>query len=220
LADLRIDATGVRAEELVWQYYKRLAEHLASSHEVIPFAYDWRLSLESEAARLAGELDKVLQQTEKTDQPVNILAHGMGGLLARAVIAGHPDVWERLCRHPQGRLVMLGAPLGGSWAIPLVLTGRDSLVKQLALLDMKHDCSQLLDVFSEYPGLLEMLPEPLFDRAVWERLKAADSDRSWPLPTTVALDKARRVRVRIEFSPLDPDRVCYVAGVLPTHLWG
>jgi len=38
-----------------------LAEHLAATHEVIEFAFDWRRPIEQEAQRLAALLDKYLE---------------------------------------------------------------------------------------------------------------------------------------------------------------
>ena len=213
---LRIDAPGVKPEEPVWMFYGGLVKHLSATHEVIPFAYDWRVSLEKEAARLAVEIGKAVSLAEKAEQPVSVIAHSMGGLLARAVIATQPATWERLCKHPQSRLIMLGVPNGGSYCIPVALTGRDSLIKQLALLDMKHDSAELLEIVSAYPGLLEMLPEELFDHARWEEFQKADPRRDhWPIPSASALQDAQRVCGAIRQSPLDPARVLYVAGHAP-----
>jgi len=213
---LRIDAPGVKPEEPVWMFYGDLVKALSATHEVIPFAYDWRASLEKEAARLSAEIDKACIRAEKAEQPVSIIAHSMGGLLARAVIATQKATWERLCKHPGSRLIMLGTPNQGSYCIPQVLTGRDSLIKQLAILDMKHDLVELLEIVSAYPGLLEMLPEELLDPARWEMLGKADPRRDqWHIPDAEALQEARRVRAAISRSPLDPARVLYVAGHAP-----
>ena len=213
---LRIDAVGVKPEEPVWMVYGDLVRHLSGTHEVVPFAYDWRASLKKEAARLAGELDKAILRAHKAEQPVSIIAHSTGGLLARTVIATQRATWDRLCAHSEARLIMLGTPNGGSYCISRVLTGRESLVKKLALLDMQHDPEELLGIFSAYPGVLELLPEELLNPAAWEKFSKADSQRDdWHIPSTAALDEARKVRDAIAKSPLDPARVFYVAGHAP-----
>ncbi len=50
LAD--VDAANVRPVVLVGDGYRELCESLQNSHEVIPFAYDWRRSV-TDAARTA-----------------------------------------------------------------------------------------------------------------------------------------------------------------------
>lgn len=219
LDKLKLNSPGLPAvnpQEPVWLCYGGLTGHLVQSHEVIPFPYDWRLSLEQEAARLKGELERALARAEKAGEPVSIIAHSSGGLLARAVIALWPEIWERLVKHPKGRLIMLGTPNGGSYWAAQLLTGRDSLIKQLALLDMDHDLPTLLRIFSGFRGLLELLPTQLLDYAAWETLWAADPRREqWHLPDRAALEEAKRVRERIEKAELDHERVLYVAGVAP-----
>jgi pimeloyl-ACP methyl ester carboxylesterase len=101
---------GVRPERLVGLAYDHLCAFLADSHDVVPFPYDWRLSLLDEAKRLAAAIEERL---DETDLPVRIVAHSMGGLLARTMLAQRPDLWQRF-RERGGRLLMLGTPNGGS----------------------------------------------------------------------------------------------------------
>ena len=138
MAQLRVGAPKVRAESLVDSSYRELVRHLAASHEVVPFPYDWRLPLADSAAALRKAIDAKLDALEGTDQPVRILAHSMGGLVVRTMLATADGqaTWKRMCAHPGARFVMLGTPNGGSHAIGAMLIGRDPLVKQLALLDL------------------------------------------------------------------------------------
>ena len=48
----------MRPVALVGDGYRELCESLANSHEVIPFAYDWRRSVTDAARLLAGEVEK------------------------------------------------------------------------------------------------------------------------------------------------------------------
>jgi hypothetical protein len=57
-----------------------------------------------------------------------------------------------------GRLVMLGTPNRGSFAIPLTLTGGEKLVKVLARADFSHSLDELLSILGTFPGLYDMLP--------------------------------------------------------------
>ena len=58
--------------------YGDLIEYLSRTHEVIPFAYDWRRPVEEEAQRLGRAVDAALNARNASGQPVRILAHSMG----------------------------------------------------------------------------------------------------------------------------------------------
>ena len=59
-------------------FYGKLAEHLAASHRVERFAYDWRQPLDVLGERFGEFLSSLLQST---DQPVRLLAHSMGNII-------------------------------------------------------------------------------------------------------------------------------------------
>ncbi|MCU0938766.1 MAG: hypothetical protein MUC86_06390, partial [Burkholderiaceae bacterium] len=65
--------------------YGKLIEHLGASHEVRPFDFDWRRPIEEEAARLPDAVEDALDARRDTRQPVRLLAHSMGGLVARTM---------------------------------------------------------------------------------------------------------------------------------------
>jgi len=210
----------VKAEAPLWIFYGDLVKHLARTHRVEPFPFDWRLSVFDEAKRLAAAITRILDTTEKSRQPVSIVAHSMGGLVARAMIAAHPEVWERMKGRSEARLIMLGTPNGGSHAVAQVLTGRDSLIRKIALLDVTRKQRDLIGIVARFPGLLEMLPAlssfDLFDAATWQTLAAADPEKgTWHPPTAAALKAARANREKLAASPIDPQRICYIAGCAP-----
>ena len=82
----------------------------------------------------------------------------MGGLVVRAMIARHPAVWQEICAHQGGRLVMLGTPNRGSHAITELLVGRSVLLRKLARLDIRNSRADLLRIIGRFPGVLAMLP--------------------------------------------------------------
>jgi CHAT domain/Tetratricopeptide Repeats-Sensor/Lecithin:cholesterol acyltransferase len=235
LARLRSD-TKARASGLIRSAYGALCTYLAATHEVVPFPYDWRISIKDSALALRQALDDKLLQAEAQGQPIRILAHSMGGLVVRAMLAT-PDgqqTWSRICKHPGARFIMLGTPNGGTHAIPAILIGRDALVKKLALLDLKHDYAGLLATITAFQGVLDLLPDTgsldLFDPAQWQALYDQDAppDRglfsssvassksagfAWPVPSAAALAQARAVRDMVATSAVDPTRMVYVAGV-------
>ncbi|MEX0803982.1 MAG: CHAT domain-containing protein [Candidatus Binatia bacterium] len=222
LSRLKIEAEGVRAEAPVSMAYEKLVQFLGHTHEVVPFPYDWRLSLLVEAQRLAEAIELKLDETEPRNHPVCIIAHSMGGLLARAMIATQPETWQRMCKHPDARLVMLGTPNGGSYIVPVVLIARESLVKQLALLDFTISEAEVLQILRFFPGLLEMMPAvdstvDFFSPDTWSRLRALDERRRrWNVPDAALLEQARVFRNLIDNKPtIVPERMCYVAGWAP-----
>ncbi len=219
MASLRIDAKNVNAEAIMGSSYAKLVDFLGDTHEVITFPYDWRSPLAAAADDLAAGIKARLAEAERNKQPVSVLAHSMGGLVTRTMIARHADLWSRMGSHAQSRLVMLGTPNGGSYSIPVMLTARDPLVRKLALLDLGHSHAELLEIIARFPGALQMLPVQtrwdFFDAAFWAKLAEDDhpsKDKPWTLPSAKDLDAARAARSVLDASPVDPRRMLYVAG--------
>ena len=106
--------------------YDALMDFLGQTHEVIEFSYDWRLPIEQEAQRLAAAVQAALVARDKSGQPVRIVAHSMGGLVARTMQLECPDIWAQMMSRPGARLLMLGTPNAGSWAPMQVLSGDDT----------------------------------------------------------------------------------------------
>lgn len=211
---LSIDAEGVEAWQPYPDYYRDLIDELGRTHVVHPFPFDWRIAPEVEAGRLARAIEETLRNAG--GQPVRILAHSMGGLIARAMIALHPDTWRKMIdAHPGARFVMLGTPNGGSHAITELLVGQSETLRKLALLDFDHSRLQLLEIIVRFPGVLAMLPnhggDDWFDRATWERYFRVGGS-GWSVPREGDLVAARAFRKLIDRSPIDPARMCYVAG--------
>ncbi len=212
---LKIDMPNVTAESPISLYYGSLSEHLENSNNVVEFAFDWRLSLLDEAKRLARAIELALA---RSSQPVRILAHSMGGLLALVMAATEPAIWKELTRREGGRLLMLGTPCGGSHSIVNFLTGGDKTIKQLALLDFFHSRKELLDLICRFPGVLELLPEDhrrdFFELSTWESFHGADGD-NWVLPTQADLSGARHVRRLLNSFEYDRKTMFYIAGRAP-----
>jgi len=216
LSHLAIDAARIEPQNLIYRAYGNLVDYLKASHTVRTFPYDWRLSIREAAKRLADAVNSELASAEKDNQPVRLLAHSMGGLVARAMIVNHPEVWQRICRHTGGRLVMLGTPNLGSHEIVRLLVGQSEILHNLALLDITNSKKGLLEIISRYPGILEMLPEEqgnnYFSAAFWDGLKTSDQHGDWALPEQDRLQDAAKCRQAITGKALDADRVLYVAG--------
>lgn len=190
--------------------YLALLLELEQSWEVRPFGYDWRLDVDASARALAQEI-----RAFGRGGPVHLVAHSMGGLVARRMIQLCPDVWESMQDRAGGwrggRLVMLGTPNRGSFAIAAALAGTDAVIRLLALADLVHDRPALLAIVDSFAGSYQMLPSPavdlgddharLFDRASWGAL-----------PVDAALlDLGRRFQEALD-PVTSPERLVCVAG--------
>lgn len=221
---LCIEATDVMARDPLPNTYGRLMEFLHTTHEVVPFGYDWRRSLREEAARLGRELERQLDIARRSGQPVRILAHSMGGLLFRAVVCQRPDLWSRMLEHRDARVVLLGTPFSGSHAITRLLCGQEPTLKALALLDLEHNQRELLQTIAAFPGVLELLPDDndyaYFQPEGWKPIAEAIGD-GFVTPKPAALAAALKLRRELHEVALDPGRIVYVAGLAnetPTRL--
>lgn len=209
---LAIENSRVEPDELVARYYADLCEELSATHDVKPWAYDWRRSIIETAERLARDLHSAL---DANDSALRIVAHSMGGLVARAALAVDEDLWQRFKDRSGSRLVMLGTPNGGSFSIPMLLLGRNRMMRYLAALDLRANASEHLEVVAGWPGALQLLPHSeaeLFTVKGWDSLPTDDAEIAWHAPPSKALAEARRFRDLLKQAPLDAERMLYVAG--------
>lgn len=238
---LRNSAAGVTPDGWMDIAYERFAQHLAQSHEVRPFAFDWRLSIADAADRFGPVLDAAMTDAEQRQKPLRIVAHSLGGLVARLALK---DRWPRFNAIHGSRLVQFGTPNAGSHSIAAVLTGRDGFVQMIERwLDWKHDMREFLDIVRDFPGVLQLLPWPgedgkatdgldYFDPALWQQWRDEDAENrnlpsrdavaplepaegagdGWDAPLAAQLVAARLAVQQIIAATLDPDHTLYVAG--------
>lgn len=218
LGDIAIDAPDVRPTDLLDDFYGPLIEHLTRTHRVEIFPYDWRLSVRDAAAQLALRLEALLPEAERTRQPVHLVAHSMGGLVARAMIAdggAGAAAWRRMSALPGSRLLMLGTPNLGSHEAVRWLIGSNATQAKLALLDFTRSSDGVIDIVRRYPGLAELLPfddaSPWGRLAAWKQLKA-DLDAAFPLIDDAVLRSAAATWKLLRAAPAEPGRMLYVAG--------
>ncbi|ADB36653.1 CHAT domain-containing protein [Spirosoma linguale] len=206
----------VKADGLVGSAYKKLADALSRDYDVVVFPFDWRIDMATNAAAL----DRKLMDLKQVGQPVKLIAHSMGGVLVRDYIIRYADNWKLLQGIQGFRLLLLGAPLGGSFRIPYVLFGLDSLIHTLDFIDVTHSKKELLAVFSQFPGILSLLPlttdkeNDFASRETWERMRAAFGDTNWPIPGDTLLDDFKNYREDIlkKAATIDLSQAVYIAG--------
>jgi pimeloyl-ACP methyl ester carboxylesterase len=179
--------------------YLRLRLRLrADGYNADFYPFDWRLSI--------ADLGKALKRRlDKEGSAVMLVAHSMGGLVARYAIGAAGGK----CR----RLIMLGTPNHGSFAPVQALRAVYPVVRKVAWLDRRHTAEDLArDVFSTFPGLSEMLPDPerydlidLYDAGNWP------DPASGLRPRQPILDRVAEVRAGL--APADRTDTILVAGV-------
>ena len=226
---LRLAADGSKEADPAWRviptgvnkrYYARAVLALGGRWNVTPFAYDWRKDIDESSNELAKLIRRDFQ-----GKPVHLVAHSMGGLVCRNFIRLHPNLWEAM-EDPGlvrgGRLIMLGTPNYGSFAIPQVITGQDKMINLLATLDVKHDLGELLDITNSFVGSYMMLPAPdklppalkkLYRSETWGENAGRVSQRH--------LDRTHQFHHDLAAaSTIDPARMIYVAGCKQATLSG
>lgn len=143
--------------------YLRLKLRLTrAGYDAAYYPFDWRRSITELGSELA-------QRLESENGDVQLVAHSMGGLVARAALTHRAGSKVK-------RLIQLGTPNYGSFVPIQALRGTSSTARALAALDPFHSVEELSRlVFRTFPGLAEMFPAP-------ERFDAVDlyAPAGWP----------------------------------------
>jgi hypothetical protein len=201
----------VRASGIMKRYYGELLLSLAERWNVQAFWFDWRKDL----TLAADELNAQINRCYGDSAPVHIVAHSMGGLVARTFIKKYDGRWTKMWDEAGdgklgGRLVMLGTPNHGSFAIPQVITGVEGLVRKLAMIDIRHRRQGLLEILNSFVGSYQMLPSPLILGKKVEDLYKSGSYPGLNVPQR-HLDNALKHHDYLS-DVVDPKRMIYVAG--------
>ncbi len=189
----------VRATGILKKWYAEQILGLSYDWNVQTYWYDWRRDLDE----IADDLHAKIGGWFGEDAPVSLVAHSMGGLVSRSYIARHAKRWNK-----GGKLVMLGTPNHGSFAIPQVITGVIDTVRKLDLVDQKHKLAEITEILGGLPGSLQMLPSPL----VMPGMAALYQGSTWGGRVPQALlDRARKHHDLLA-GIVDGARMHYIAG--------
>ncbi|MEO8429492.1 MAG: alpha/beta fold hydrolase, partial [Verrucomicrobiota bacterium] len=158
--------------------------------------FDWRQSVEELGQDLAKRI------AAEPAKEMSLVAHSMGGLVARAALKSAGQKVKRL--------IMLGTPNFGSFVPIQALRGIYPIIRKIALLDLTHSPEELAQkIFNTFPGLYQMLPAPekfsvfdVFDLQSWPK--------AGPTPRQPLLDSGRKTQ---SFLAAPDDRFTLIAGI-------
>jgi tetratricopeptide (TPR) repeat protein len=214
-------------------YYDDLATTLFQDHDVRPFAFDWRRPIVAEARRLATKVAAALDERKTSKQPVRIIAHSMGGLVARAMQIVDRPTWDRMMKSEGARILMLGTPNGGSWTPMQVLSGDDTFGNLLINVGAPFSGNASRQLIGNFPGFIQLqagLLNDLGSEKNWRDLAKADLDAvrahsqwhglplqlaqfEWGIPPQAVLDDAAKFRRALD-KQRDTDLAAFVDKLL------
>jgi pimeloyl-ACP methyl ester carboxylesterase len=162
----------VQARGVIETYYgtciSQLGQQLGpKGYTIRPWGYDWRIRIEQSGTALGLA---IASEVRPTDPPCSIVAHSMGGLVARIA-------WRTLGRlglqSLVRRIVTLGTPHQGSYVAFRALAGQDQATIALSLASFAgfafsslarnpikgiYTIPGLCSIMGSWPGLYELLP--------------------------------------------------------------
>lgn len=212
------DKTTVVEDGPLGMVYDDLTSFLSADHDVIPFAFDWRRPIEEAAHRLADAVDSAIEVRRGSGKPVRLLAHSMGGLVARALQIERPKTWANMMKAKDARLLMLGTPNDGSFAPMQMLSGDDTFGNMLMVVGAPFRGHETRQLIAQFPGLLQLQAGLLEDlgkeerwtalaeadlaavraSSVWHRLGLQLDESKWGIPSQRVLDAAVSLRRHLD----------------------
>lgn len=208
------DTDNVKATGVIKTAYKDLVDYLAAQYDVVVFPFDWRRPLLKAGEKLAAMLEELRKEFSVS---ISLVGHSMGGLVIRDLIINQGSTWKWLNEQPNFRTLLLGTPWLGSYRIPHVLSGKDSIIKQLDLIDFAHNKRTLINMFSKFPGLLDLLPihdsRDFGSQKIWEDFVAAAGLDTETIPSGLLTDFIAYTRkMKDNIDNIDYSNIVYVAG--------
>jgi pimeloyl-ACP methyl ester carboxylesterase len=181
--------------------------HYEEGTDLKLFAYDWRQHIGRSAAQLAKFMEA---QLESGTRQFRLVAHSMGGLVARLALADNQKLSEKTAL-----LVQLGSPMRGA-ADTFPTLRRNVKIKELtwviAALQRWHPVAlhDLLTTLGDFDSLYQLLPhddEPCLLSRTGKKYTALAND-AWPPHRQDKLEDARKLQARLR--SVEESEACHV----------
>ncbi len=147
----------VKTDFIVGSAYLKFCQYFEAKYDILTVSYDWRSDLKNAAVRLEEVI--ISAESKALGQQIVIVAHSMGGLVVKHLMMKNTATYDRLSKRRNFKLVFLGTPWRGSYLVPYTLLGYGRNINVVSLIDIVHSKADLLDIFREYEGFLQMLPQ-------------------------------------------------------------
>ncbi len=125
-------------------------------HNVETFGYDWRDDAMNNKKLLVEEI-KDLYSKNQEEEKVTIVAHSMGGMIAKLAIL---ELEQQGLHHMVDKLITIGTPwLGAPDALKVLVYGENGIYRGKDFLLKFMDDSKLREIGRQYPSAYQLLPE-------------------------------------------------------------
>jgi hypothetical protein len=207
----------VRVTGILKRYYGELLLTLAETWNVRGFCYDWRKGLDVAANQLQADISGWFDD----DAPIHLVAHGLGGLVARTFVANTPTRWRAMwdrgdsifARAPGeagGRLVLIGVPNHGAFETVRSLVGGDPTFERLARIALHGDPREFQETYRSWVAPYHLLPFPLEPDGMDQLYEARTYGGGDAVASRLASASQRHAALR---DAVDPDRMIGVVGI-------
>ena len=162
--------------------FSRFLEGVASSQGMafLPLPYDWRLQIDWGPDNPADKLGELIRPYCTQRKRVDIVAHSMGGLVAKAYLAKKRDN-ERCVRN----LITLGTPhYGATKMLKMLLFGEDDIVGWYQFM---FDKDAFADLLKNAPSAYQLLPSEGFFNQLGESALITQMNRWYELDSQANL---------------------------------
>ncbi|MEO7175022.1 MAG: CHAT domain-containing protein [Saprospiraceae bacterium] len=207
----------MESKSVIRTSYEEFCDEFKPDFDIYTFHFDWRNPIKAAAERFNKLIES---EISKIDHPIKIVAHSMGGLVIRYFATNYPATWKKLNDLPGFKCLLLGTPWNGSYAIAHVFSGQSSIIKSLATLDVTVSKRTLLEMFTTFPGILQLLPTDKTDHdftspTVWADFSNAVAT-NWPIPSNESIQEnivGYQNSLKVDPAhPIDFSNVIYIAG--------
>ncbi|WDV94193.1 lipase/acyltransferase domain-containing protein [Brevibacillus parabrevis] len=133
-------------------------------NQIVPYPYDWRQSILTQVDGLCSLIESA---SKSISEPVVVVAHSMGGMLAKLALLELDAQGKSNCVR---KLITLGTPwLGSPDAYKALLYGEPGIFQDFSEILQFLDDKTTRSLARQYPSVYQLLPQQsYFDDENWE----------------------------------------------------